>query len=588
VDRAPILTSQIAALFSQSTTSPFLQVPNPQQPPETDARPPSPQAAESLAVNVSSESESDGDNTSLEVVQLEPSQTQWEEDRALGLTLEQRVIRELHRRVQENSTASLSSQDRSQTASEREGCTRPGRGVLESDSEDDIGREGDTVSSTSVAARTHPSPLRVPTPSHGQPADNTRSAHPSGSPHQSARSGSPKLKGSTSLYRLPMSSSAPSIRGEVSMSRKLFSKGRERLQVQVEPLDSWEVVASDVPSSPMEPHPKSTGRFTFPSPRSLLQRGTPHVSPFIDPRYDPIPSSPTSVKDHKGLISFLHRPVRQPASAPSPLTSHTPPSDPAVSNAPTVPLLRIPDRSFSPSGNKNKVSPLPRDRQGPFPASPVERTRIESTSPPPTPSDVHSAHTVAVSSVDEHGVPNPTYMDYTPSTPVSVNRLHGPRLLTEPNPSTPTQLPQTPPDTPKAETTRRQLLSNRPSSTKFSLSPLSLVRSRHHYPGRPLPNPPPAAGKPHPKLTINPEFDADAEDTSACTPCATDFSNPPLMAHSPTFARRPQLDNRGYQVDDAECSVDGGLSEPVQAVHPTYLHRSPVAPPRVHWTHNLQ
>jgi hypothetical protein len=70
-----------------------------------------PAATESLDVNLSG-SDSENEDSSIEVPESDPSLTRWEDDCALGLTLEQRVKREWQRR-QDNPTPSISSSDNS-------------------------------------------------------------------------------------------------------------------------------------------------------------------------------------------------------------------------------------------------------------------------------------------------------------------------------------------------------------------------------------------------------------------------------------------------------------------------------------------
>jgi hypothetical protein len=228
-----------------------------------------PAATVSLAVNLSG-SDSESEDSSIEVLELDPSQTRWEEDRALGLTLEQRVKREWQRK-QGNATLSISSRDNSQTASEFEVRSRTGRGVLESDSEEEAEVDADAMSVAAPSSRRY---LRAIPPSK-----HTQERTPSASPCSSNRSVNQFLKSSTSLYRFPMSNSAPSIRGE-GLTKFFSSKGKDCSQIEA--LDSWEVVDSDVPSSPMAAQSKSTAKFHFPSPQRFLERDARHLpfSPF--------------------------------------------------------------------------------------------------------------------------------------------------------------------------------------------------------------------------------------------------------------------------------------------------------------------
>jgi hypothetical protein len=500
VIRTPIATPPNTDTFEDSRSPP----PPPHSNRTAERSRASPVVTQSLAVNVSDSGSETGDS-SLEVVELEPSQTQWEEDRVLGLTLEQRVKREKFRRgVQEDSTPSLSSQDFSQNTSEFEGPSRPGRGVLESDSEDEMEAEKDASFPPVPTSRKYLSPLRALSLSPSKAAhDRAVSAHPSGSPYSFTRSGNQFLKSSTSLYRLPMSNSSPSVRGEGLVSRKLFSqKGKEAL-------DSWEVVDSDVPSSPMVPPSKNSAKFTFPSTPRLLEHHTHHTppSPFTGSHDQQIPRSPTTSKNEKSLTSFLNRPVRRPILVPqSPgLTSSTPTSSPPVSPTRLVPpnnvaiiSLRIPKPGFGLPGNKSKgrppQSPLSRDYERSNTSSPitgVATTRFErqlETSPPPTPSNDYFSHSTPFSGSEANQTH--TVVVNTPSLPPPRSqrglgeRAIAPRLQT-----------QEPIDMTEPDTHRHYSLPTRPTLSKFALSPLSLVRAPHHYPGRPLPLPPPVSAE---------------------------------------------------------------------------------------------
>ena len=445
---------------------------------------------------------SDGSDSeiSLELVELEPSQTQWEEDRALGVTLEERVKRELRRRVLEDSTPSLSSQERSQNPSEVEGRSRPGRGVLESDSEDGVEAEGDAMPTAAVASKRYLFSLRALSLSPSKASqDCTPSSLPSSSPY-STRSGNAFLKSTTSLYRLPTANSSPSIRGEGSVSRKLFaSKGKERLQSEA--LDSWEVVDSDVPSSPMTPPSKSSVKFAFPVPQRFFERNTPHISlsPFTGSHEQQIPRSPSSPKDQK---AFLNRPIRRqaPPASPSHPVSSTPPSSPTRTKGPAIPSLRIPE----PGGNKKKVpsSPLSRDGEDPIQSFSIKRVatfgpeRTQEISPPPTPYNVHSNHPIAVSPFGDHQIDQSHMVEMSTSGPVLLPKV---RSHKPPREQTTGQADiQTPISLKTAwhDVSRSHPSPAIPVPSRF---PLSLVRAHHHYPGRPLPRPPPTPMAPCPE-----------------------------------------------------------------------------------------
>jgi hypothetical protein len=528
-----------------------------------------PSATESLAVNLSG-SDSENEDSSIEVPEPDRSLTRWEVDRALGLTLEQRVKREWQRK-QDNPTPSISSRDNSQTASEFEVRGRTGRGVLESDSEEEAEVDADAMSVAAPSSRRYP--RAFPPSKHAQ--ERTLSASPS----SSNRSVNQFLKSSTSLYRHPMSNSAPSIRGE-GLSKFFSSKGKDCSPIEA--LDSWEVVDSDVPSSPMAAQSKSTAKFHFPSPQRFLERDARHrpLSPFTGSPDHTTP--PTSPKGQKPTISFLNRPVRLPILC-SPSSRITPfsstPSPTAVSansiapGRPAIPSLRIPDPSLNSSRNKRKgrglLSPFSKDREGFTASSPVGSAsmfpyeRVPNTSQPSTPSDLYPDNTTPVA-IHPFGDRSLFKSDIVGASTPKPSKANIQKLLSE-QANTPLGVTPSYMDIVEPNVSHQSPYMTKPTMSKFALS----ASMRHHYPGRPLPFPPPTPARGCPEGLL------------------IDLSDDGTEGDDPRNIIQPNVTSRsaGGSVDDTDHYLDAPISNEVQTPH----FQAPVfplpkdAPPRVRW-----
>ena len=534
-----------------------------------------PAATVSLAINLSG-SDSENDNLSIEVLELDPSETRWEEDRALGLTLEQRVKREWQRK-QDNPTPSISSKDNSQTASELEVRSRTGRGVLESDSEEEAEVDADAMSVAAPSSRRY---LRAIPPSK-QAQERTLSA----SPYSSNRSVNQFFKSSTSLYRLPMSNSAPSIRGD-GLSKFFSSKVKDCFQIEA--LDSWEVVDSDVPSSPVAAQSKSTTKFHFPSPQHFLERDAGHLplSSFTGSPDHTTP--PTSPKGQKPTISFLNRPVRRPIlCSPSRITPFSStPSPTAVSansiasGRPAIPSLRIPDPSLNSSRNKKGrglLSPFSKDHEEFSASSPVGSASVSPSERVPNISKPFSSSDLYPNNATPVSIPPLGDRNLFKSDLVGVNipgqyKAHIQKFLSE-QANTPLGMTTSPMDIVEPNVSCHNPFMTKPTMSKF----MSSASMRRHYPGRPLPFPPPKLARSCPEgLLIDLSDDGMEGDA------------PPAVIHAGSKFIQPNVTSRpvpGGNVDDTDHCMDAPISNKVQIQH----FQAPVfpmpkdAPLRVRW-----
>ena len=458
------------------------------------------------------DSDSSTDDSSLEVVEFRPSQTQWEEDRALGLTVEARVEREYLRNVAQTSTPFSSSYDVSRVTPNESLKTsrgRPGRGILDSDHESDIKHEPPPVSSWSK--KRHLAPLRALALNPPKPPERS-----SGSPYSFARSGSQFLRSTTSLCKISISTSTPSVVGvESTATRRLFSsKGKERAQDahDVEPLDSWEIVDSDQPESPME-SPKSPKRLFFP--RLVAVPSLHRVHGYDTPRSPTVhaslrthdqllPAQPTEYKPSQGeksTPSFLHRHLHRATPSQPHLTSSTPTSSPPVSPisiSPSTYSFVSTTRSKAPptslSSRKHQKSELSPTRS-PFYGTGIHDLQTTPTSKHPS-AQLQAPRSTSRGRITESPLTamsdntikhrgQTVYRLLVPSTKASNTATQN---YTAPSSPTLHRSPEN--HTTNMSPSWASMSSLAPDRVSSPLSVSHPVATRHHYTGRPLPRPP--------------------------------------------------------------------------------------------------
>jgi hypothetical protein len=272
----------------------------------------------SLAVNASSpSSESD-----IEIIDIEPFQTEWEEDRRLGFPLEERVKREWARRKAAELGAAnggASHNGDSQSIFEPR-PPRRGRGIL--DSEYDT-PEAAAATLPSTPVYTKPkflSPLRgLSTLPQAQDRGRATSPIIPSSPYSFARSTTAFLRSTTSLGRFPLpTKSSTAGKADAPIARKLFSskvkgKGKEK-ESSSEALEAWEVVDTeevpdaDAVEAPLNMTVPTKGAGT-PALPALNTTATPH------PRFrGAFPVTPTQ-ESSSTTLAFLSRPVRRTAAS---------------------------------------------------------------------------------------------------------------------------------------------------------------------------------------------------------------------------------------------------------------------------------
>ncbi|KAG6887978.1 hypothetical protein C0995_011261 [Termitomyces sp. Mi166 len=471
---------------------------------------------------LSSGNDFDSDTSSLEIIDMDSLPV--EGQLPSGLKLEENIRRDwLNRRgVEFPSPPESQVRGRSKNRS---------RAILDSDSEDGTEETLYALRQTSQKNK-NLSPLRTLFPYRAMTVEQPLSASPNSSPY-SSRSSLPFLS-ATSLKMPGSTTSISSVKGEGFFSRRFLSfKGKERAK---ESLDVWEIVEkqpdlhSDNISSPtrsqsftsgMPVHPVVKGQApptpptpivttsaTAPHPLSLRDRKPPPV-PFVTrpkkktPPPPPKPISLVSVPQGPILVSVRTRippppprksvhlassPLVHDSWCPSNLDSDTEsnsilqraiitplPVSPIEGGSPTTPVLSSPTESISVSAcASSPTSPTVLDHQ-----TPKWENDITAQD---RPSDLCLSATRVLPSPAED---KSTARALTPTSPTEHDHQISTRESNTIVRDTPSDRRGTPGDHPDDDEPQSPVSVHAPSPVGDPLP-----ATRHHYAGRPLPQPP--------------------------------------------------------------------------------------------------
>ncbi|KAG6887523.1 hypothetical protein C0992_011949 [Termitomyces sp. T32_za158] len=379
------------------------------------------------------------------------------------------------------------------------------RAILDSDSEDGTEEIPYAPRQTSQKIK-HLSSLRTLFPYRAMTVGQPLSASPNSSPYSSRSSSS--FLSATSLKMSMSTTSISSVKGESFFSRKFLSfKGKEHAK---EFLDTWEVVetqpSSNIPSenfsSPIRSQSFTSG---MPVSSQVVKEQAPLVSstPPVVTTSATAPH-PLSLRDRKPPpVPFVTRPrkkVPHPPPKPAPLVS-VPQGPILVSVRTRIPPARNPlhltssplvhdswcPKSLEACAESNAV--LQQAIATPLPLSPIEGG-FPTASVLPSPADSMPVSTSA------HSPTSPTVLDH--QIPVQENdiiaqdmpsgfRLSHRTVSPSPSKSMSVLVPSLAPTFSTEPSNQISMVeSNNVPSPEGNLPPVL----RHHYPGRPLPQPP--------------------------------------------------------------------------------------------------
>ncbi|KAG6830248.1 hypothetical protein H0H87_008775 [Tephrocybe sp. NHM501043] len=427
-----------------------------------------------VASAVASTAEDDGsDTSSLEIVDM--GSLPAEEHLPSGSKLEENIKRDWINRRGVDFPSPPECQARSRSKSR-------GRAILDSDTEDEA--QYAPRPSSSKPKNGTLSPLRTLFPYRSMAVDQPFSASPNPSPYAS-RSSLPFLS-ATSLKMSMSTTSISSIKGEGFFSRKLLSfKWKERAK---ESLDAWEVVDSDpIIASDNASSPTRSQSFTYGMPTHSVRE---EISPPPPSASSTTSPHPLSLRDRKAPpVPFVTRPRRPaPPAPPKPAELASVPQGPILTSvrtrrSPPLPK-KLPHVASSPLGHDSwRPSSLELDIES---NSILQRAMV--TPLPLSPVDGRSENipTTPVSPVS----PTITSVSVCELAPISSTEpaLDNVVLSCDDGAFTRGMSPELPPmpgDYPDDDGSPSPVSVHAPSPPT---SPMPI--SRHHYPGRPLPQPP--------------------------------------------------------------------------------------------------